>query len=775
VGLSLTTLVGREQDVARVVELLRDPHVRLLTISGPGGVGKTRFAHAVVAEVADDFADGVIFVPLDSLTDQALVIPTLARAVAGRGRQDEPLEGLKADLANQRSLLVLDTFEQVVDAAPSLVELLAGCPELKVAVTSRTRLRVTMEHEYSLGPLGEAAAIALFLERARAVRPDLELDRHDADAVADICARLDGLPLAIELAAARVKLLGPKAMRERLEHRLELLTAGPRDLPARQQTLRTTIDWSYRLLEESEQRLLRLLSVFVGGCTLSAVEAVCGANLDTLGSLVDKSLVMTDGERYAMLDTIREYAAGLLAEGGDEGKARKAHASHYLDLAVRAEPLLTGPDQRSWLDRLEVEHGNLRAALGFLLAREDAETALRLGVSLTGFWLERGYLSEGRRWLRDALETGADAPAVTRAKALNGAGLLAHYQGAYAQAEALCAESLTLHRGMGDQQGVASSLSTLALTARTKGDYASAEAMFAEALAIFRQLGDRQGIVRTLDRLGIAVWFEGDDGRARALLEESLTAFRELADTGGIGLSLVDLGFVALSQGDFASAQTLVAESLAVFKEVGDRRNTCKALYALGDLARARRDYRGAADCYEEGLSISVEVGDPWFSARCLEGMAALAVATGEPAWAARLFGAAEALREAIGAAIPEYFRRGLESAAAEARARLGEKAFEAELREGLRLSAEQVLTSARETAAATPSQAHLEGLTGRELDVLRLVADGMTDAQVAERLVVSLRTVHAHLRSIYRKLDVHSRSAATRYALEHGLAGSPA
>ena len=720
--ISGSRLVGREADVSRVAELLRTESVRLITITGAGGVGKTRLAQAVANEVAEDFTDGVIFVPLDSLTDAGLVVPTVARAVGVRAREDEPLEGLEAALADQRALLVLDTFEQVAEAAPSLVELLTGCPALKIAATSRTRLRVTGEHEYPLAPLAEEAGIALFLERARALRPDLELSDESSHAVAEICARLDGLPLAIELAAARVKLLRPEAISERLEHSLELLTSGHRDLPARQQTLRATIDWSYGLLDEIEQSLLRLLSVFVGGCTLPAAEAVCAADLDSLGSLVDKSLVLADGERYTMLDTIREYATDLLAESEDADDVRWAHTSHYLELAESAEPLLTAPDQRVWLDRLETEHGNLRAALRFSLDRQDSDTALRLGGSLWGFWLARGYLGEGRRWLEEALATEDRAATTVRAKALNGAGVLAHYQGAYAHAKRFCEESLKLYRQVGEERGVASALSGLALIARTRGDYATAQSMFEEALQIFRRLEDRQGVARTLDRYGIAMWFADNDELAAILIKEGLAEFRELEDVEGIGLSLLDLGFVALSQGDPAQALPLLEESLVICRELGDRRNIAKATYALGD-SYAGRDRATARAFYEESLSLSVELGDRWISAISVEGLARIAIATGESEAAARLLGVADALREATGAIRSAYFQVLYDGARTETRRRLGDDAFDSAWTAGRTLMLEQAPAVLGAPASTAPTSDRPGGLTAREIDVLRLVA----------------------------------------------------
>jgi predicted ATPase/class 3 adenylate cyclase len=683
-----TPFLGRERELAEVVQLLSLDHVRLLTLTGPGGTGKTRLALRAAAEAAEQFGDGVIWVPLAPLREPSLMLPTVAQALGVKEQPGAPLaERLASGLRGRRSLLMLDNAEHLLPDAAEAVRVLRDADGPTVLVTSRERLQLQGEQAWPVPPLQARDGEELFLARARAVDPAFMATPQ----VAELCRRLDELPLAIELAAARTAVFSPDQMLDRIGQRLDLFKAG-RDVDPRQQTLRATIEWSHALLSEEEQRLFHRLGVFAGGCTLDAAEQVADADPDTLQALLDKSLIrrraVDDGQlRYMMLETIREYALERLVTVGEEPQTRRRHAAYFRNLAEQAESELTGPDQTAWLNRLDAEYGNLRESLNFSFEHGDPETALRLSAALWGFWLERGYLSEGRRWLDAAHEARTRVSPATRAHALNGAGILAHYQGDYGQAEALCGESLTIYRELDDKHGIASALSAHALATRTRGDFGAAQAMFEEALAIFRQLGDKQGVARTLDRLGIAVWFQGDDEQARGLLDESLAVFTELADAEGIGLALVDLGLVALSQADYGAARPLLEESLAAFKEVGDRRNVCKALYALGDLDAGQRDYVRAARHYQESLAISLDVGVPWFTALCLERLAGVAVATGDPEGAARLFGAGEVLREAIGAPMPAYFRRLYERDLAETRARLDEQRFATALHEGRTMS----------------------------------------------------------------------------------------
>jgi predicted ATPase/DNA-binding CsgD family transcriptional regulator len=762
-------LIGREQSLAEASALLHRDDVRLLTITGPGGIGKTRLVQEIASAAADQFTDGVVTVPLQAVRDPGLVVGSIARSLGLFDAEGDLVQRLIAHLAGRQLLLVVDNFEQVVEAAPALGGIVAGSPSMKAVVTSRTRLRIGGEQELPLQPLDRADALSVFLERARAVRPDFQPDDAELAASAEICDHLDCLPLALELAAARVKMLSPSGILARLEHPLELLTSGSRDGPDRHRTLRDTIGWSFDLLGSEEQALFRRLSVFAGGCTLDAVESVCGGDLETIGALVDESLVRSDGERFSMLETIREYAIEALDASGEAEDVRRAHAAYYLGAARTATAGLATPDQALWRVRLDTDQGNLRGAIRWSLDDGDTETALELCALLSGFWLERGYLGEGRLWLDEALAAPAD-PSLTRARALNANGVLSHYQGDYDRADELCKAALELHRALDDPKGVAEAVTGLALVRRTRGDYAGGEALFREALAVYEELGDRAGTARALYRYGIALALAGEDERARPLFEKALEAFRRLGDSTGIALGLQGLAFTR-SAGTHVEARAQIDESLDILRALGDRRNVAKVLAVAVDINVELGEVEAAAEQLEEAMTLFVEFGDRWFWGWTLETAAQLAATVGDLERAVRLFGAADAVWEAIAAPLPGMLRNRHDRVLAEVRSRLGDARFQAFRDEGANLPIGATIESIRpeRSSAGTDSP---EGLTAREVEVLVLVAEGLTDAEVAERLVVSIRTVHAHLRSIYRKLDVRTRSAATRYALQHDLAG---
>jgi predicted ATPase/serine/threonine protein kinase len=675
-----TTFVGRDKEVAAAKELLLRRDVRLVTVTGPGGIGKTRLGLQVAGDIVDHFPGGVYFVPLAAVSDPRLITSVIAQTLGVRETGGQPpLETLKEYFQNSLRtpmLLLLDNLEHLVAAAPTVAELLAIGPSLKILVTSRAALHIYGEHEFPVPPLAlpdfrslpplhvfsQYSAVALFIQRAIAVKPNFEVTQDNAAAVAEICARLDGLPLAIELAAARVKLLPPSAMRTRLANRLQLLTGGARDLPARQQTLRAAIGWSHDLLDAAERKLFRRLSVFAGGCTLEAVEAVCNTKsdlgldlLDGMGSMVDKSLVQqveqAKGEsRFMMLETIREYGLEKLAESGEEALTRRAHAAYCLVLAEE-DSEDAGVKGTEWLDRFEIEHDNFRAALEWLTESGDAEWGLRLGAALFRFWEMREKFAEGRERLGKLLKLErAAAPTKTRARTLFAAGVLAGEQGDYASADALIRESLETARALEDKRGIAVSLNALAVNARDRGDIAASRCLFEESLALWRELGDPVAVARSLSNLANIVKLQGDYVHARSLYEGCLSIFRELGDRTGMAWSLNYQGDVARDQGDVRAARALYEESLVTFRELGDRWGIASSLADLGNLARDQRNYDAAQSLYRESMKMFQELEHKRGIARLVECFACSAATQLQPERSLRLAGAAAALRQTLGA-----------------------------------------------------------------------------------------------------------------------------
>jgi predicted ATPase/class 3 adenylate cyclase/Tfp pilus assembly protein PilF len=766
-----TALLGRETEVAAARALLEQEGARVVTLTGPGGTGKTRLGLQVGAELLEAYADGIWYVPLAAIADPDLVVPAIAQPLGVREVASEPLlTTLEEYLLKKHALLLLDNFEQVTAAAPAVSALLAACPKVQVLVTSREPLRITGERELPVPPLSlpterqvrgvppsaliEYPAIRLFVERAQAVKPDFTLTEANAADVAAICRRLDGLPLAIELAAARVRVLPPGQLLTRLDKRLKVLTGGNRDLPARQQTLRAAIEWSHDLLDPDEQALFARLAVFSGGCTLEAAEAVCGGSgdlaldvLDGLDSLTQKSLLrpedVADGEpRFTMLETIREYGLERLDATDDAETVRRAHADYFLTLAETAEPQLTSSDQVAWLNRLGAEHDNFRSALGWLEQGDASETRLRIVAALWRFWWMRGHLTEGRGWLERALAKADTLPPAVLAQALSGAGILAESQGDYDQAITLHETALGLWRQVGDRLGIAASLTNLGIIQRIYGDYERSSALHEQALSLWREIDDEGGISSSLhelgwlalnrgdydeaenlltqslemsrrfgepsalgtvlETLGILAFYMEDYDRAANLYRESMDLWRELNDSRMIAHALANIGEAKHHQGDLDGAETLYQESLALFRELGERRGTAFALFQLGRLALMRNDANEAVARFMESLALRQQIGEKPAVIETLEGLAGTACARDQPSHGVRLFAAAEALRLAIDAPLAASYSEERERYLALARQSLGDTLFAREWTQGEMLSLDQAIAEAMAGVAAT-------------------------------------------------------------------------
>ncbi len=765
-----SSLVGREQEIRSILDLLRRPHLSILTLTGPAGTGKTRLALKVAADAESDFADGTVFVSLASITDPALVLPTIAQALGVWDSNVASLPGLLIELLAEKSvLLVLDNFEQIVAAAPVLPPLLSACPGLKILVTSRVVLRITGEQEFPVPPMQlpekrtdrsfeEIAAnesVALFLQRARAINPGFTLTESNASAIVDLCRRLDGLPLAIELAAARVKVLSPQALLARLTNRLQVLTGGARDVPLRLQTMRDAIAWSYDLLDERERMLFRRLSVFVGGFTLEAAEAVAGrltddsTALDGIGSLVDNSLVRQDeglaGEpRFAMLETIREYGLEQLLAAGEESAIRDAHATWFIELAEGALPERSdGVRHNSSLSLLELEHDNFRSALSWLYTSVQADRLVQLAGSLGWFWHLRGHVTEGRSWLESALAraTIGKVSSTEHARALRAAGQLAWEQ----------------------------------------ADFQLATGYIEAARALSAEIGDHFGTAQALINLGVIQEKQGDDAAAMVYFEEGLALYRVIDHQVGIAHAVINMGDASFRQGDLERSAELTAEALALSRKVSDPLFTALALANAGQLALAEGRAEEATVHFQESLSLSAETNNLWFVANALGGLAGAVTASGDAALGARWLGCARAACEALGTpSVPhhEQFARSL----AATRGALPAPAFDAAWDAGRALSIDQVVaeglgwrwcaagSAPPVVAPASTSTAAKYNLTDRERDVLRLILDGKSSREIADELYISPRTATTHISNILSKLGVNSRSAAVALAFQQKL-----
>ena len=793
-----TSFIGRERERLEVKRLLA--MTRLLTLTGAGGCGKTRLALKVARDLVGAYPDGAWLVDLAPLSEAELVPQAVAQAL---GVYEQPgralVETLGDALRSRNSLLVVDNCEHLVEAVVDLVDaLLDSCPGLRILATSREPLNSAGEvtwvvpsltvpdsrqQAYTPQELEAYESVRLFEERARQRDPSFELTLPNGQAVAQVCRRLEGIPLAIELAAGRMEMLSAEQLALRLEDYLKLLTGG-RTADPRHRTLRATLEWSHELLSETERALFRKLSVFARGWVLEAAEEVCSGKgverddvLELLSELVDKSLVVVEaGEervpRFRMLEPVRQYGQERLHESGTAERVRQRHAEYYLALAQEAEPELEGVNQTRWIDRLEAEHDNLRAALSWALEGGQAELGLRLAGALRLFWVGRGHYSEGRRWCEEGLNRGGSVPQSVRANALLGAGYFTASQGDLGLAIERLEDSLALYRQVGDTRRAATCTRLLGSTMLELGDWERAEALLEEALALARESGSIRDTCNALSTLSYLAACRGDMKRAKALGEESLARAREAGDTIAASFASNFLAVTAMLGGDYERAQTLFEATLEMTRITGNRKGQATALNNLGLVALCQGDYARAAKLSSESLRLSEESLDHQLVTWSLDALAAVLGQQGYVGRAARLWGAAEVLREASDFSQPPDDKRVLEPFLEAARSRLDEAAFQAAWEEGRAMTEEQAVEYALSeegeqdapTLVTAPEQQpqldpRTQGLTAREEEVALLVARGLTNRRIALELSISEHTVASHVRKILKKLGLRSRA----------------
>ena len=802
----ISNFIGREREIGEVKGLMKLS--RLVTLTGAGGCGKTRLAIEAAHKMLDLFPDGVWFVAFAPLSDSALVHQTIASALRVRESPGKPLiEMLCAYLYSKHLLLVFDNCEHLIAECAQVADtMLQACPQLRILATSREALGIGGEDQYhvpslslplaaettSPDQLGKSEAVRLFVNRVALVQPTFALTSENSSAIAQICQRLDGMPLAIELAAARARTLSVQQIAQRLDDRFHLLIGGSRTAEPRQQTLTAALDWSYALLSESERRVLLRLSIFADGATLEAAEAVCagqgaeaGEVLDLLSRLADKSLVVVDrpdgGEvRYRLLETIRQYAHEKLEQSGEVKETRNRHLNYFVQWAENADPCLGGGEQILWLQRFEIEHDNLRAALEWSqAASETGELGLRLAAASGSFWGLHDHISEGRMRLATALANkGAQGQTLARADALHRACLLAFYQSDYSVTRTLAEESLDISgkQGPAGRLGVANALEMLAEVASETGDYSTAFKLYEKALLLYREVGNLGSIGATLKMLGWSAMRTGDYGQARLWLEEALVVCRQTGDLHQITSTLAGLGELATRTGHYKSADGLLEESLNICRRIGEKWNIAIVLGSLGWAALRRQDFGKMRELLRESLSIRRETGDRGGMAWCLEKLAEAASLQGGQQKAARIFGAASALRAPVGSVIDPADIPDHDRLVSELQTALGKEAFAVAWAEGKSMPLDEVIAYAlSEPESSIAGSAHAEkeksgGLTAREREVAMLIAQGKSNREIAKDMTVSAKTVETYITRILHKLTFDSRVQIATWSIEKGF-----